>query len=131
MKIVPSGIIKNYCYHIILLACLLPALPLQAQKKIKLEPGAEQLSGFKKDGITYTSVKGNVEFTHQDTRFFCDSAVLARRTNYLEAYGHVRILDGDSVTLTADKLFYDGNTRVARLRTTATRPSPIILAGAK
>ncbi|HHL52296.1 MAG TPA: organic solvent tolerance protein OstA [Flammeovirgaceae bacterium] len=115
-KIASHSTIKIYPYHIALLICLLPVLPLQAQKKIKLEPGAEQLSGFKKDGITYTSVKGNVEFTHQDTRFFCDSAVLARRTNYLEAYGHVRILDGDSVTLTADKLFYDGNTRVARLR---------------
>ncbi len=71
---------------------------------------------FKKDGISYTSVKDNVHFTHKDTDFFCDSAVIAKKTNYLEAYGHVKILDGDSITIVADKLFYNGNTRVAQLR---------------
>ena len=87
-----------------------------AQKKINREPGSQQLVGFRKDGINYTSVTGNVQFTHKGTVFFCDSAVLAKKTNYLEAYGHVRILDNDSVTITAHSLRYDGNTRVAKLR---------------
>lgn len=71
---------------------------------------------FKKDGLSYTSVTENVHFTHKGTRFYCDSAVIAKKTNFLEAYGHVKILDGDSITIVADKLFYDGNTRVAQLR---------------
>jgi lipopolysaccharide export system protein LptA len=89
---------------------------VDAQNKIKLEPGAGQLQGFKKDGVSYTSVKDNVEFTHKGTRFYCDSAIIAKKTNYLEAYGHVKIIDGDSITIVADRLFYDGNTRIARMR---------------
>ncbi len=95
---------------------MLVVLPALAQRKIKLEPGSGQLQGFKIDGISYTSVKDNVQFTHRGTRFFCDSAVIAKKTNYLEAYGNVRILDGDSITIVADKLFYDGNTKIAKLR---------------
>jgi len=87
-----------------------------AQRRIKLEPGASNMVGFKKDGVSYISVKDNVQFTHRGTTFYCDSAVLAKKTNYLEAYGHVRILDGDSVTITSDKLLYNGNTRIANLR---------------
>lgn len=87
-----------------------------AQKKIKLEPGAKKASGFRKEGVNYTIVTGNVKFTHKGTIFLCDSAVLVKKTNYLDAYGHVRILDGDSVTVTSKTLHYDGNTRIARLR---------------
>ena len=95
---------------------LLLSLTSFGQRRIKLEPGSSNLTGFKKDGISYISVKDNVEFTHRGTKFYCDSAVLAKKTNYLEAYGNVKIVDGDSVTITADKLLYDGNTRVANLR---------------
>lgn len=87
-----------------------------AQKKIRLEPGSGRLQGFKKDGVAFTSVKDNVHFTHKGTHFYCDSAVIARKANYMEAYGNVRIEDGDSITITAYKLLYDGNTRIAQLR---------------
>lgn len=86
------------------------------QSKIKLLPGAKTLHGFKKDGISFTSVTGNVKFLHKETLFYCDSAILVKKTNYLEAYGHVKIIDGDSVVITSRELYYDGNTRIARLR---------------
>ena len=103
-------------FYIVFTLSLLTITTAYAQKKIKLEPGAGQLTGFKKDGVSYTSVKDNVAFTHKGTRFFCDSAIIAKKTNYLEAYGHVKILDGDSIAIVADKLLYDGNTRIAQLR---------------
>lgn len=87
-----------------------------AQKKIKLEPGAKKLTGFRKDGVNYTVVSGNVKFTHKGTIFFCDSAVMVKKNNFLDAFGHVRIIDGDSVTVTSKTLHYDGNNRIARLR---------------
>lgn len=90
--------------------------PTIAQRKIKLEPGSGKLQGFKKDGISYTSVKDNVKFTHKGSIFYCDSAVIAKKTNLLEAYGHVKIIEGDSITIIAQKLFYNGNTRIAQLR---------------
>ncbi|RLD25232.1 MAG: hypothetical protein DRI71_00160 [Bacteroidetes bacterium] len=103
-------------FYIIITLSLLTLTTVEAQKKIKLEPGSGSLQMFKKDGLSYTSVTENVHFTHKGTRFYCDSAVIAKKTNFLEAYGHVKILDGDSITIVADKLFYDGNTRVAQLR---------------
>lgn len=87
-----------------------------AQRKIKLEPGAHKMTGFRKDGVNYTIVTGNVQFTHKGTIFFCDSAVLVKKNNYLDAFGHVRILDGDSITVTAQTLHYEGDTKIARLR---------------
>jgi lipopolysaccharide export system protein LptA len=108
--------IRSFSFYIVITLSLLTLTTVEAQKKIKLEPGAGQLQGFKKDGVAYTSVKDNVKFTHKGTQFFCDSAIIAKKTNYLEAYGNVRILDGDSITIVADKLFYDGNSKVAKLR---------------
>jgi len=87
-----------------------------AQKKIKLEPGSSKATGLRKNGVNYMIVTGNVRFTHKGTIFLCDSAVLVKKTNNLEAYGHVRILDGDSITVTAKTLHYNGNTKIAKLR---------------
>jgi len=100
---------------LLVILLIAPALAF-AQKKIKLLPGSGKLEGFKKNGVSYTSVTKNVAFKHKATLFYCDSAVLIKKANYLEAYGHVRILDGDSVKITSDKLFYSGETRLARLR---------------
>jgi lipopolysaccharide export system protein LptA len=108
--------IKQSFIHIALILLLFGVHPSFGQKKIKLEPGAGRLQGIKKDGVSYNIVVDNVQFTQDDTRFFCDSAVYAKKTNYLEAYGHVKIIDGDSLTITAGKLLYDGDTRIARLR---------------
>lgn len=108
-------ITKTLYRSVALLLLTMMVLQAHAQKKIKLEPGAVQLVGFKKDGVSYTSVTGDVKFTHKGTVFYCDSAVLAKKTNYLEAYGAVRIID-DSVTITARRLKYDGNNRIAQLR---------------
>jgi len=108
--------IKLFKNYIVLLLAFMAISPAIAQRKIKLEPGAGQLQGFKKNGVSYTSVKGNVKFTHKGTIFYCDSAIIAKKTNYLEAYGHVKIIDGDSIIIISKKLFYDGNTRIAKLR---------------
>ena len=109
--------INSLRYYITLILLLMTVAVTFGQRKIKLEPGAGQIQGFKKDGISYTSIKDNVHFTHKGTHFYCDSAILAKKTNYIEAYGNVRILDGDSISIIASKLFYEGDTRVARLRT--------------
>ena len=95
---------------------LIPVIKAQAQKKIKLEPGASKMIGIRKNGVSYTIVTGNVKFTHKGTIFLCDSAVLVKKTNDLDAYGHVKIIDGDSIVVTANTLHYNGNTKIAKLR---------------
>jgi lipopolysaccharide assembly outer membrane protein LptD (OstA) len=60
---------------------------------------------------------GNVVFTQEKTIIYCDSATLFDKTNSMEAFGHVRIEDlEDSVTITSERLNYQGNGRMAELR---------------
>lgn len=92
------------------------SLEALSQNKIKLEKGAGKMTGMRKNGINYTIVTGNVKFTHKGTIFLCDSAVLIKKTNHLDAFGHVKILDGDSITVTAQTLRYNGNSKIAKLR---------------
>ena len=61
-------------------------------------------------------LKGHVKFRHDDALMFCDSAYFYEKTNSLDAFGHVHFVQGDTLNGYGDKLFYDGNTKLARLR---------------
>jgi lipopolysaccharide export system protein LptA len=87
-----------------------------AQKKVKLERADKQVGGKLPDGQRYDSWIGDVVFSHLTTRIKCDSAIRINKTNVIEAFGHVHIKEGDSVTVTSKKLIYDGNTQKAKLR---------------
>lgn len=62
-----------------------------------------------------TKLVGNVVFGHKNSTMYCDSAYLYEN-NSLHAFGHVKIVDGDSLTMTGDSLLYDGNTELAKIR---------------
>lgn len=61
-------------------------------------------------------LRGNVRFRHDDALMFCDSAYYYEKDNSLDAFGHVRFVQGDTLFGYGDKLYYDGNTKFARLR---------------
>jgi lipopolysaccharide export system protein LptA len=86
-----------------------------AQKKVKLRQ-ADLAKGGRKNGERYERLLGNVIFTQKETTIFCDSAHFYKKQNSLEAYGKVRITEGDSVNITGRKLEYDGNKKLAKLR---------------
>lgn len=67
-------------------------------------------------------VKGNVRFRQAGTWMYCDSAYYFPDRNSMDAFGHVRMQQGDTIEVLADKLFYDGASRFARLRCGPTRP---------
>ena len=54
-------------------------------------------------------LNGNVEFEHDGARLLCDSANFFEHTNSFEAFGHVRMYQGDTLSLTSDYGYYDGN----------------------
>ena len=58
---------------------------------------------------------GNVVCEHDGTILYCDTALLYEKENRLEAMGHILISKGDSITVTGQKLFYDGKTKLATL----------------
>lgn len=61
-------------------------------------------------------LKGNVRFRHDNALLYCDSAYFFEKANSLNAFGHVRIVQGDTLFVYGDILYYDGNTKLARLR---------------
>lgn len=59
---------------------------------------------------------GNVQLRQNRTLFYCDSAVLNKHTNVMEAFGHVHINDNDSVNIYSDYLRYQSNDKKAFLK---------------
>jgi lipopolysaccharide export system protein LptA len=91
------------------------ACSVHAQKTLKLKK-ADKITGVTVNGERFDWVIGNVIFTQNQTTIYCDSAKRNKKSNSIEAFGHVRITDGDSVTVTSRTLIYDGNKRIAHLR---------------
>ena len=59
---------------------------------------------------------GNVAFRHDSVYMYCDSACFYEKTNSLEAFDKVKMVQGDTLFLYGDYLFYDGNTQIAQVR---------------
>lgn len=59
---------------------------------------------------------GNIQFRHDNMIMHCDSAYFFDKSNHIIATGHIKMNQKDSLWIYGDKLFYDGNTRIARLR---------------
>ncbi|MBO6296332.1 MAG: hypothetical protein J6M54_02275 [Prevotella sp.] len=61
-------------------------------------------------------VKGNVRFRHRGALLFCDSAYFRQEDNTFEAFGHVRMTQGDTLSLKSDYAYYDGRDEMIRAR---------------
>jgi lipopolysaccharide export system protein LptA len=70
----------------------------------------------KRAGFDAEILTGNVIFFHEGAYMYCDSAYLFQQTNSFEAFSNVSMEQGDTIFVYGDYLFYDGNTRLARLR---------------
>ncbi len=77
---------------------------------------ANELEGGTFQGVEIRKVRGDVIFRHQGALMYCDSAYQYAQRNAIEAFGRVRIVQGDTLTLTGDSLSYDGATRMAKVR---------------
>lgn len=87
----------------------------QEDKKFKtiIVKNADDLS-FDKYKSDAQVLKGNVICEHEGALLYCDSALLFS-SKRMEAGGHIRIVKGDSITVTGDKLLYDASTKMAIL----------------
>jgi lipopolysaccharide export system protein LptA len=88
-----------------------------AQKTTKIEIlNANTLEFEERDGENVKRLIGDVRLKHDDALMFCDSAYIYSANNTMDAYGNVRINQGDSLRMFGDSLKYNGNTKVAVLR---------------
>ena len=61
-------------------------------------------------------LNGKVQFRHKGATLHCDSAYFYEASNSFEAFGHVKMYQGDTLSLFSDYAFYDGNDEMAIAR---------------
>ena len=100
-----------------ILCCLSWVVAAQGQgvQMVYLEH-SETLSFDEKRLPDVQILKGNVRFRHDSVWMYCDSAYFFEKQNSLHAFGHVHLVQGDSIEGFGDILYYNGNTKLARFR---------------
>lgn len=100
-------------------ACLLAFVPARAQKQNESRIYLLHSDRLYHDVAIKAEAQilvGNVRFRHDDVLMYCDSALFYEQHNSLDAYGHVRMVQGDTLSLTGDVLNYDGMEKLAHVR---------------
>ncbi len=59
---------------------------------------------------------GSVKLRQDSMYMYCDSALIFEKTNSVEAFGNVRMEQGDTLFIYGDYLYYDGMAQLAQLR---------------
>ncbi len=89
-------------------------------------PGADRNDGSRffleradrldaRQGLPYQILTGNVEFRKQGMFMYCDSAHFNDTQGMIEAFGNVRMEQGDTLFVYADRLVYTDTNRLAIL----------------
>lgn len=95
-----------------------PANPMKAVRNAKLVY-IENSDALFFDQILHPDMqllKGNVKFRHDNALLYCDSAYFYEAANTFDAFGNVRIVQGDTLTAYGNFLNYNGNTKYAQLK---------------
>lgn len=124
----PETIISHIVRKLLLYICVLSAglcyaLPGVFDKRKNTQP-EERIILRHADNLRFDEgqmngaqrLSGNVSLSHQGMVMHCDSAVLYEQSQTFDAFGKVRIVQGDTLTLKGDKLHYDGGTQIAEMR---------------
>lgn len=94
----------------------------QIPKANRYQPGkvflenADILSADENRPRNYQLLKGHVRFRRGDMYMFCDSAYFYEQTGSIDAFGHVKLTQSDTLTAHADILHYYGYEQTAQLR---------------
>jgi lipopolysaccharide export system protein LptA len=85
----------------------------QERKRVDIE-NAEFLEADENIAANAQRLVGNVRLRHENIVIWCDSAYQYTGTNRVDAFGNVRINQGDSLNLYARKVYYNGDIQEAR-----------------
>lgn len=87
-----------------------------SQRKTKIIQLNHTDSLRKHSSVNYDILIGNVSFTHDGANLFCDSSHYDQINNVFEAFGNVRMEQGDTIFLYGNYMHYDGNTQLIKVR---------------
>lgn len=109
---------------VLLFGCLCAAISLPHRVDPgKKQPTNDSIIHLEQAGtLTYDQTKTDAQILIKDVRFrhkgaimTCDSANFYEATNSFTAYGHVRMVQGDTLELVGDTLDYNGNLELAKV----------------
>lgn len=103
--------------------CVAQVRPVTQQKQ-KTEPQKMKVYLLHSDVLRFNKelnpdaqiLVGNVKFRHDSIYMDCDSAYFYEAKNSFEAFGNIKMQQGDTLFIYGDWLYYDGNTQIAMLR---------------
>ena len=102
--------------HIYTLLLLLSFVFVQAQQQIEikysgfLEFKEADTPGLK---IMTRDDSGQIHIVHEGVDMWCDQALLYSNDNFVEAYGNVKMKQGDTINMTSKYVEYSGKTKLA------------------
>lgn len=70
----------------------------------------------RRPGVDYEILIGNVWFYHDGINLYCDSSHFSRENNSFQAFGNVKMEQGDTIFLYGKYMEYDGNQKLVRVR---------------
>lgn len=123
--------INFFCGHRILITVILCLFGLSlaysgmAPKKKKRAKTSERVYLEHADELRYDQfgdnptaqiLVGKVAFKHKGARLTCDSAYFYQESNSFKAFGRVKMVQGDTLSLNSDYAFYDGDNQMAEAR---------------
>lgn len=69
-------------------------------------------------------IHGNVRVSHDGAILYCNKAYIFKKENYLKAFGDVRIVQGDTITMTSSYAEYNGENKLAMASGNVVMSSP-------
>lgn len=93
----------------------IPQADRYQKNKVFLEY-ADELVADERLTPDFQILRGNVKFRKEGMWMYCDSAYFYEKTNSIDAFGNVKMEQGDTLFVYADELFYNGIDELARLR---------------
>ena len=92
-----------------------PSVNRQQKNKVFLEH-ADYLVADEKISTEYQILRGNVIFRKDGVFMYCDSAYFYDSSNSLDAFGNVKMIQGDTLFVYSDVMYYSGTDEIAQLR---------------
>ena len=93
------------------------SMPQQDPKKKRIEIlNADLYTYDRKIVANADRLVGNVRLSHNNVLLNCDSAYSYKDSNMVDAFGHVHIIQGDTLNLYGDRIKYEGNSKIARVK---------------
>ncbi|MBV1923755.1 MAG: LPS export ABC transporter periplasmic protein LptC [Flavobacteriaceae bacterium] len=88
--------------------------PKKEKQKVDIKSGYLEKKPEFPEAVIYTKDNtGQVYIVHEGVEMWCDQAFVYTKDNFVKAYGTVKIIQADTITMTSKYAEYNGNTQFA------------------